>query len=63
MSSLHHLARLGLATALLLVFTSGKSAQQSEIPAGMGARANVDRPKPTFMLHERDKRVHGLKPF
>ena len=29
----------------------------------MGARANVDRPKPTFMLHERDKRVHGLKPF
>jgi nitrous oxidase accessory protein len=33
------------------------------VPAGMGARANVDRPKPTFMLHERDKRVHGLKPF
>ena len=29
----------------------------------MGARADVDRPKPTFMLHERDKRVHGLKPF
>jgi len=29
----------------------------------MGARANVDRPKPTFMLSERDKRVHGLKPF
>ena len=32
--------------------------------AGHGAvRADVDRPKPTFMLHERDKRVHGLKPF
>jgi nitrous oxidase accessory protein len=33
------------------------------LPAGMGARADVDRPKPIFMLHERDKRVHGLKPF
>lgn len=29
----------------------------------MGARADVDRPKPTFMLRERDQRVHGLKPF
>ena len=63
MSSLHNLARLGLATALLLVLTTGKTEQQSELPAGMGARADVDRPKPTFMLHERDKRVHGLKPF
>lgn len=26
-------------------------------------RVGVDRPKPTFMLMERDKRVHGLKPF
>ncbi|MDP2821365.1 MAG: hypothetical protein Q8O52_01615, partial [Sulfuritalea sp.] len=26
-------------------------------------RVGVDRPKPTYMLHERDKRVHGLKPF
>lgn len=26
-------------------------------------RVNVDRPKPTFLLYERDKRVHGLKPF
>jgi nitrous oxidase accessory protein len=26
-------------------------------------RVGVDRPKPIFMLHERDKRVHGLKPF
>ncbi len=23
----------------------------------------MDRPKPTFPLYERDKRVHGLKPF
>ena len=26
-------------------------------------RVDIDRPKPTYMLHERDKRVHGLKPF
>jgi nitrous oxidase accessory protein len=26
-------------------------------------RADVDRPKPTFLLYERDKRIHGLKPF
>lgn len=29
----------------------------------MGTRAHVDRPKPVFMLHERDKRVHGLPPL
>ncbi len=28
-----------------------------------GVRADVDRPKPTYALYERDKRVHGLKPF
>lgn len=63
MTTLHHLARLSLASALLLVFTHSISETQSEPPAGMGARADVNRPKPTFMLHERDKRVHGLKPF
>jgi nitrous oxidase accessory protein len=26
-------------------------------------RVTIDRPKPTFMLSERNKRVHGLKPF
>ena len=26
-------------------------------------RVDVDRPKPTFPLYERNKRVHGLKPF
>lgn len=63
MSLLPQLARLGLATTLLLVLTTGNTEPQGDVPAGMGARANVDRPKPTFMLHERDKRVHGLKPF
>ena len=26
-------------------------------------RVTIDRPKPVFMLFERDKRIHGLKPF
>ena len=63
MSRLNQLVRLSLATTLLLVLTTGKTEPQGNVPAGMGARADVDRPKPTFMLHERDKRVHGLKPF
>ena len=52
-----------MATTLLLVLTTGKTEPQPAPPAGMGARADVDRPKPTFMLRERDQRVHGLKPF
>ena len=36
----------------------GSTADLSTAP-----RVGVDRPKPTYMLHERDKRVHGLKPF
>ena len=59
----NHLTRLCLATTLLLVLTTGKTEPQPAPPAGMGARADVDRPKPTFMLRERDQRVHGLKPF
>jgi nitrous oxidase accessory protein len=38
-------------------------ARKIDAAAHGGVRADVDRPKPTFMLHERDKRVHGLKPF
>ncbi|HZV54850.1 MAG TPA: NosD domain-containing protein, partial [Rhodocyclaceae bacterium] len=36
----------------------GATADLSNAP-----RAGVDRPKPTFMLSERNPRVHGLKPF
>lgn len=36
----------------------GASADLSSAP-----RADVDRPKPTFMLSQRDPRVHGLKPL
>lgn len=60
---MNRLARLSLAAALLAVFSYGKTEQQATAPAGMGARADVDRPKPIFALHERDPRVHGLKPF
>jgi nitrous oxidase accessory protein len=63
MRRLPQLARFGLAASLLLILTTGNTEPQGNVPAGMGARADVDRPKPIFMLHERDKRVHGLKPF
>src|SRR3989338_1592358 len=36
----------------------GASADLSTAP-----RVSVDRPKPTFPLYERHKRVHGLAPF
>ena len=63
------LPALLLASSLLLARTTepdsepatpvlGGSADMSTAP-----RVNVDRPKPSFFLYERDKRVHGLKPF
>ena len=38
--------------------SSGATADLSTAP-----RVGVDRPKPTYPLYERDKRIHGLKPF
>ena len=54
-----------LAVALLLVCSSGISEQERGSNADMSnaPRVAIDRPKPTFMLRERDVRVHGLKPF
>ena len=54
-----------LAVALLLVCSSGFSEQERGSNADMSnaPRVTIDRPKPTFMLMERDKRIHGLKPF
>lgn len=63
MSRINSLARLTLAATLMLVLTAGNSGQQSAPPAGMAGRADVDRPKPSYMLSERDKRIHGLPPF
>ena len=56
---------LGVMILSLLLFSSGQS-EQSPVPlADMDAapRADVDRPKPVYLLIERNKRVHGLKPF
>jgi nitrous oxidase accessory protein len=30
---------------------------------GHAVRVEIDRPKPTYALYERDPRIHGLKPF
>jgi len=60
---------LGLTT--LLVARPNDQDDDAGRPPALGAtadlstapRVGVDRPKPTFPLYERDKRVHGLKPF
>ncbi|TRZ94441.1 MAG: nitrous oxide reductase family maturation protein NosD [Rhodocyclaceae bacterium] len=57
-------------SSLLVARPADRDAGDEKAPA-LGAtadlstapRVSVDRPKPTYMLHERDKRVHGLKPF
>ena len=57
--------RGALAIALLLTCSSGISEQERGSNADMSnaPRVAIDRPKPTFMLMERDKRIHGLRPF
>lgn len=67
---------LGVSTLLVAAETVGelgwRGVEETEskpverqVPADMASapRVGVDRPKPQFMLYERDKRVHGLKPF
>lgn len=64
------LPALLLVSSLLLARTTEPDNETGKPPA-LGAtadlstapRVDVDRPKPTFPLYERDKRVHGLKPF
>lgn len=56
-----------LASTLLLARTGDEvrdplSASASSHEAG-APRVGVDRPKPVFPLYQRDKRIHGLKPF
>ena len=65
MSVFSTLGRAGLAAALLLVIPAGKSEPQLGAGADLSnaPRVGIDRPKPTYMLSERNKRVHGLKPF
>lgn len=65
MPRLTTLSRAVLITVLLLSTAPGNTEQERGIDADMSnaPRADVDRPKPTYMLWERDKRVHGIKPF
>lgn len=63
------LLRTVLALALLGGATIGQGDEDPDHELGFGAdmsnapRVTIDRPKPVFMLIERDKRIHGLKPF
>jgi nitrous oxidase accessory protein len=41
--------------------TSGRQGSTPNLTTA--PRVTIDRPKPTFPLYERDKRIHGLKPF
>ncbi len=41
--------------------TSGKLGATADLSTA--PRVTIDRPKPTFPLYERNKRIHGLKPF
>ena len=55
-----------LAAVLLLVCSSSISQQQergASADMSNAPRVMIDRPKPTFMLRDRDARVHGLKPL
>ena len=65
MRHLKTLAKAGLTTALVLAFSAGITEQErgSNADLSTAPRVGIDRPKPTYMLSERDKRVHGLKPF
>ncbi|MBM3393020.1 MAG: nitrous oxide reductase family maturation protein NosD [Betaproteobacteria bacterium] len=53
--------------ALLLAATAfgdgDEPPRKVDASAHGGVRAEVDRPKPIYPLHERDARIHGLKPF
>lgn len=75
MKPLRRIPLLSLALILALAgspgFPRGTIGGEEEERPGRGSpsdldtapRVGVDRPKPKYMLSERDKRVHGLKPF
>ncbi len=58
-------ALLALLTTVVAATALGEGEEPRKVDASAhgGVRTDVDRPKPTFMLHERDPRIHGLKPF
>ncbi|WP_281982009.1 nitrous oxide reductase family maturation protein NosD [Azonexus hydrophilus] len=65
MTTSSRLLRSVLALSLLGTATLGQSEQEFGANADLSTapRVTIDRPKPVFMLIERDKRIHGLKPF
>lgn len=65
MTTKSKLMRTALALSLLGTATLGQSVQEFGANADLSTapRVTIDRPKPIFMLIERDKRIHGLKPF
>lgn len=65
MPLLPYLTRTALALGLLASSTVGLSEAQlgSNADLSTAPRVTIDRPKPTFMLRERDPRIHGLQPF
>lgn len=65
MKTTSRLMRTALALTLLGSATLGQSEQEFAANADLSTapRVTIDRPKPTFMLMQRDKRIYGLKPF
>jgi len=57
------LALLTMAVAATALGEGEEGPRKVDASAHGGVRAEVDRPKPTYPLHERDPRIHGLKPF
>lgn len=56
-------ALLALLVAAAALGEGEEAARKVDAAAHGGVRADVDRPKPVYPLHERDARIHGLKPF
>ena len=57
------LALLALLVAAAASGDGEEAPRKVDATAHGGVRADVDRPKPVYPLHERDARIHGLKPF
>ena len=56
-------ALLALLVAAAALGDGEDTPRKVDASAHGGVRAEVDRPKPIYPLHERDARIHGLKPF
>jgi nitrous oxidase accessory protein len=57
------LALLTMAVTAAALGDGEEAPRKVDATAHGGVRADVDRPKPVYPLHERDPRIHGLRPF